>query len=341
MKNILIVGAGAVGSVYASGLVRGGAEVTFYVRERHRASTEAGIQVTRRRRFLSSSTTRLASPRVFSTVDEAAKERWDAVWLCIPSNGVHEAGTAELLAALKGTLVVSLTPGLDDRARLAEVVPEGLLVTGLIPFLAWSERTSDPSDAIHAETVVYFPPFAACPFAGPRAAEAVSALRRGDVAAKVDQGIGVKAAFGTAFLMPLVAELESAAWSFRGFDASHRVRFRSAAGEAARVVAAEIGVDQPAVLRLAPRIVHPVALRLASLFMPLDLEAFFRTHFTKVGAQTTRTLGVYLACADLAGLGALPSLQGLLDERDPGRDDEAVRAPTVEVAEAAVVTGTV
>lgn len=243
---------------------------------------------------------------MISSVEEAAESTWSSVWLCIPSNGVHEAGTSALLQALEGTLVVSLTPGLDDREKLATVVDETSLVTGLIPFLAWFEE--GPSGE---EVVVFSPPLSASPFEGARAAEVVSVLRRGGMAARVEPKLARIAPFGTALLMPLVAELETAGWRFAGLDGAHRRRFREASREAMRVVSAETRASAPLGLRLVRRLVHPWVLRVASVFTPFDLEGFFRTHFVKVGAQTRRSLGVYADKAAQHGIGPVPALESL------------------------------
>lgn len=307
MKRALVVGAGAVGQVYGAALERAGVALTFYVRPKHREEVERGLRVTRLRFGGRRETYAFAAPRVISTVEDAARTPWDAVWLCIPSNGVHEAGTTALLEALRGALVVSLTPGLDDRAKLAERVEEADLVTGLIPFMAWHE----------AEGIVYFvPPLGASPFEGRRAAEVVDTLRRGALSARVDPTLARVAPFGTAVLMPLVAELETAGWRFAAFDGAHRRRFRQASAEALQVVAAEVGASAPLGARALRRAVHPLALALAGWVLPFDLEAFFRAHFLKVGAQTSRTLAVYAERASQHGVGPVPALEDLRRARD-------------------------
>lgn len=313
--QVLVVGAGAVGQAYAMALERAGATVTFYVRPRNREAIERGCRVARLRATGRRESHRMPAPAVIDGVEAAAARSWDEVWLCIPSNGVHEAGTRALLEAVRGTRVVSLTPGLDDRSRLLESVAPADLVTGLIPFLAWSETLAVEGGEPQQEMVVYFPPFSRTFFEGEQAAAVVTTLRRGGFPAAVDPALGRRAPFGTAFLMPLVAELQSVGWRFRGLDALHRDRFRRAVREAAGVVAAEVGAKAPGALSVLPRLVHPVSLRLASAVMPLDLEVFLERHFTKVGAQTSRTLGVYLERAQAHGLGPMPALHALLAER--------------------------
>lgn len=311
MKRALIVGAGAVGQVYAAALERAGVDVTFYVRPKYREAVERGLRVVRLRMGGRREPYVLGSPRVMSSVEEAASTTFDAVWLCIPSNGVHEAGTTALLEALTGTLLVSLTPGLDDRARLATVVEEASLVTGHIPFLAWFE-----DGELGEEVVLFVPPLSASLFEGARAAEVVSTLRRGGMDARVEPKLGRIAPFGTAVLMPLVAELETAGWRFAALDAAHRRRFRQASGEALRVVSAETRAAPPLGLRLLRRVVHPWALAVANALSPFDLEGFFRRHFVKVGAQTSRTLAVYADKATEHGVGPVPALEALRSARD-------------------------
>ncbi len=311
MKRALIVGAGAVGQVYGAALERAGIDVTFYVRPKYREAVARGLRVVRLRFGGRREPYVFEAPRVMSSVEEAAGASFDAVWLCIPSNGVHEAGTRALLEAVPDSLVVSLTPGLDDRARLAGLVSESNLVTGLIPFLAWFE------DGEHDEEVVHFvPPLSASPFEGARAADVVSTLRRGGMDARVEPNLARIAPFGTAVLMPLVAELETAGWRFSAFDGAHRRRFRAASSEAMRVVSAETRASPPLGMRLLRRVVHPWTLAIANALSPLDLETFFRKHFVKVGAQTSRTLAVYADKAAEHRLGPMPALEALRAARD-------------------------
>ena len=77
---------------------------------------------------------------------------------------------------------------------------------------------------------------------------------------------------------------------------------RSASPEALRVVDAVHGTNS-ALFRLAGRAwLARIALGLAPRLVPFDFEAYVRSHFTKVGAQTRAMLAEYVRRGHAASL---------------------------------------
>jgi 2-dehydropantoate 2-reductase len=104
--------------------------------------------------------------------------------------------------------------------------------------------------------------------------------------------------------MPLMAALERAGWSFRTLREPGRLALAArAAREALRVMAHHEGRPAPWPLRLVNRpLAVRLALELAPRLLPLDIEAYLRLHFTKVGDQTRDFLHTYARLGRAAGL---------------------------------------
>ena len=114
--SVLVVGAGAVGQVYAKHLAQGGAAVTLYVRERYREEAARGFDLVRvrglgpapgpdRREAL-----RLEGCDVVCSAEEVAARRFDQVYLTVSSAGLQGPWLAALVAAVGDATVVGLTP---------------------------------------------------------------------------------------------------------------------------------------------------------------------------------------------------------------------------------------
>ena len=303
------MGAGAVGHVYGAAMAKAGASVAWYVRERHVPELEAGWTVRRVRRLRGEDVHVVSAPELLTTPAQVAQQRWDQVWLCVPSNAVHEPDVEAMLLATGDATIVSLTPGPDDRERLVEIVGADRLVEGLIPILAWVEH--EP-----LATVWYVPPLSSFLFAGPATEPVVRLMRAGGLAGKAVADLRAVAPWGVAFTSSLVAELQTAGWSFRAFDRNHQRRYRQAFDELCGIIAAQHGRSVPLPVRLLGRIVTRTGLRVADVIMPLDLQWFLQQHFTKVGAQTTRTLRVYVDSAVTLGLPAPRAVVALLEKRE-------------------------
>lgn len=80
-----MVGAGAVGQVFAWYLTRAGASVTFFVKPTHPLPDELPMLEQVRR------PTVLSGFKKLTSTSEVERQEWDQVWLAVPSNVLAEA----------------------------------------------------------------------------------------------------------------------------------------------------------------------------------------------------------------------------------------------------------
>lgn len=307
--RILLIGAGAVGQTYGYHLRRGGAEVTFFVKEKYRAGAETGFVMHEHRPLGRPDSFRFNSYRILSDIERVAERQWDQVWLCISSPALQGSWLAELCANIGQATLVSLQPGLEDLELLAQTYDPAKIVAGAITFIAY--QTPLAGEKL-AEGVAYLlPPIGPTPFAplqltdGPsdpdlRCAEVVAALNRGGCAAQVDPNAPELLAFAGAILNPIVAGLEIAGWSLKRLRKSPTLEIATAAAkEAQRVAARYHGAEIPVALNLVRRPeILGTALRIAPHLMPFDLEVYLKYHFSKVGAQTRQIIDRYIRISE-------------------------------------------
>lgn len=316
--RVLVIGAGAVGQVFGRHLARAGAALTFFVREKYADEVRRGfdmypLAMTRGRRA-HLSPVRFEGFDVITSLEEIAARRFDQVYITLPSNAVRGAFMTELAAALgtdpDGATLVSLQPMADDReAILAAGVPESRLVSGMISFIAYAAPLEGEARFPRPGMAYWFPPLSPSPFSGPdaRTRAVVALLTRGGLPARrhrdVPRAVGFPSVIGMAYL----TALEAVDWSLRALRASSELALAARAGrEAIAIVARTWGPPAP-IARLGMALaVRPVLVTLALWFaervMPLPLEAYLRTHFTKVGEQTRLIVSSVIADGRAASL---------------------------------------
>ncbi len=303
--NVLVVGAGAVGQVFGRHLQRGGAEIAFLVRERYaaayRQAREDGLPTYPLNEGYRREPAPLRGFGVLTGMDEVAARRWDQVWLTVSSNALRGAWLDDLVASAGPATFVALPPE-GDRAALLAHVPEAQLVSGYITFLSWQAPL--PGQALEAPGVMYwFPPLLPCLFSGPAARAVVEPLRRGGMPARLWSDVSGTAATVSSILMPTVAALECARWSFRALLGGPWLGVAAAASrEALAITAAHYGLRLGVLRVLTQRSVLWLVLTLARAFTPFDFEAYMAFHFKKVGAQTRYILDTLLARSRRYGL---------------------------------------
>jgi 2-dehydropantoate 2-reductase len=312
----LIVGAGAVGQVYAHHLARGGAAVSFLVKparaaELARPLTLYPLNRARRER------TRPVSFAGFGVLTDpaaVARERWDQVYLTVSSTALRAGDWfARLALGVGHATVVLLQSGPDDRRFVGQRLPVEQVVQGVITLISYRAPLPGETRFPRPGVAYWFPPLAPSPMSGARREPVLAALRAGGLPARGHRNIGAVSDFPTALLMPLMAALEQAGWSFRTVRQPGRLALAArAAREALRVMAHRDRRPAPWPLRFVNR---PLAVRLALAvaprLMPLDIETYLRVHFTKVSDQTRDFLRTYLTLGRAAGLptGALAQLE--------------------------------
>lgn len=306
--RVLVVGAGAVGLAYAAAFARAGVEVHLFVKPAHVPALAAGAPVLTR---IDGGARRVTVPvaGLHTAPDTVRGLHWDAVVLAVASPALAGAWLDELLAACGEATVLSLQPGMHDKNRLLGLVPAARLVRGIIPFLAWAEPL--PGEPAGWSGVrLYVPPLARTPLDGAdpaRVRALVQWMRAGGQPAMASASVDRQIALGSALLATLILCLELADWSLRGVDA----RLAAAAAREGLAAAAAHRGEAPPWLRV---VVRPgavaVAAWLSPRWMPLPLEAYLRSHFTKVGAQTAAALADLRAVSAAAGL-PCPALDAL------------------------------
>ncbi|ATB30428.1 ketopantoate reductase family protein [Melittangium boletus] len=313
--RVLLVGAGAVGQVFAHYLRSAGCAVTFLVKEKHAAQARAGFTLyelgVRQR---TPAPTPLSGFGVLVSEREVQKERWDQVWLCVSSTALRSGEGLKKLAASTGDATwVMLQPALDDREWLLQWIPAERLVTGMIPFLAFHAPLT-PEDALKGPgTAFWMPPLSRGLFSGPseRLWPLLRTLRAGGFPVKEDADVTRAASIPSAMLCAAVLGLEAVGWSFeRLLRPESLERTLGAAREAARIAEWATGASPASLLPLLRPVLIKASLALATRVAPVDLETFLRVHFTKVGEQTRLMLRTYLAMGQSAGLDT-PHLQAL------------------------------
>ncbi len=325
--RVLVVGAGAVGQVYAYHAQQGGAEITFFVRDKYRDEIARGLDLYPLNRSRSHRTepVRFEGFQVVSRPDEVATRRFDQVYLTVSSPALQGPWLADLIRATGDATIVSLQPGRDDRETiLAAGAPADRLVSGIITLISYAAPLPGETRFPKPGMAYWFPPMSPAPFSGSggpggpgeRTAAVVALLRKGRLPAKQDRDVARAAAFPTALLMTYLVALENAGWSFRTLARGHIQLGARGAREAIGVVGHGEG-RPPLGLRLAAR---PGILRMALWFgaraMPLPLEIYLKEHFTKVGDQTREFMLRYIARGKAAGL-SVAALEQLMATLPP------------------------
>jgi len=314
--QICIVGAGAVGLVYASYLRRAGSEVALLVKPEHAETCARGFSLHQLKWGGRIVDEQIAPLKIHTSPAEVTKNRWDQIWLTVASDAMRAPWLGELLGDSGEATVAMLQPDLDDRSLVLEHIPEERLVHGLIGFLSFQAPLLDAPAPTLPEGIAYtLLPIAASRFDGARAPEIVSLLRRGGFRAGLARDLPGSSAERSATTVPLIAGLEVAGWSIADFVRGPWLAPSiDASKEALAAVAARLG-RRPAVVRHA---LHPISVRAALTaaphLTPFDLEAYLRFHFTKVGAQTRLMLETYARHAAEHALpgGALEDLRAAL-----------------------------
>ena len=299
--KILLIGAGAVGQVFALHLRDGGASIGFQLKPTRVGAAHRELPLYRHtlgRRHLARLVLRDFEVRVDG--EASAGDRWDQVWLCTSSQDLRSPWVDELAATSDDATVVAIQPDLEDRAHLVARFGEERLVQGLIGFLSYQAPLPEqPEEGMTPPGVAYWlPPGMATLFHGtPHRVGAVEdALRRGAFPARVRDGVPDTSALRSATTVPVVAGLELAGWSLAELGAGPELeRALAASRQALEVVDAVRGTRSAArrwVLRPA---LARAALGVARGVTPFPLEAYLRFHFTKTAPQTRFLLDTWVA----------------------------------------------
>jgi len=299
--RVLVVGAGAVGQVYALHMQRGGAKVDVFVKPKYAAEAKGGYRLYRmcgkkkREQHIFEPEAVLCDPA------EVAAKSYEQIWICVSTTaleaGLAEGGTiAAVLANAGEATVVPLQPGLHVPERLAEHVPPHQMVDGGIAMVAYQAPLVEGE--VEEPGVAYFLP-SPSPFSGPDAAGVVKLLTAGGCPAEVHANTRALMAYGSATLMPTMTALEGAGWKLAGMrKGPWAKRAARASAEAREVTEAQVGEAPPWALSLITGPTMKLATWVAPVAAPFELEVYLRYHFTKVREQTKRLMAQYIADAE-------------------------------------------
>ncbi len=316
-RRILVVGAGAVGQVYARHLQLGGARVALMVKDKYADEARRGFTMYALRKLGGPRRVRLEGCDVLTSPDAVARERWDQIWLCMSSTAMKQPWLDALAPVSGDATIVGLTPGLEDRDHLIARFGADRVVSGVITFISYQAPL--PTESLPEPGVAYWlPPMTPGPFSGPpaRVDDVVSALRAGRYPARRVDDAAFQGTVGSAMMMPAIAALEAAGWSFTALRKSELLPLAAAASqEAARIVAAYHDRGVPFAARQLRAWVLRGLLRVAPWAVPLPLEPYLAYHFTKVGDQTRALFQTWSARGAERGLpvSAIQRLGNALD----------------------------
>jgi ketopantoate reductase len=300
--NVLVVGAGAVGQVLGAHLQRGGASVSFLVKEKHAAEARRGFTL---RPLHAKGTFQLTPAEVLTSISEATTRAWDLILLCTSSTALRSGTWLEELARAQGSFV-AIQPGLEDPAYVAARVGAARVVWGMFPLIAFAD-----GDAIS----YYLPPLGKLPFSGARAQTIVDALNAGKLPAHVHRDVPSAIAFNGPLVEVLVIALECAGWSLAAIGPELRGAL-AGMREWLAVAARHRGRRAPLMLQWIRPWMLRVVLPLVKL-APFSVESYLRAHFTKVGDQTVAGLETAIRRAHEYQLPSqmLLQLKGRLEQR--------------------------
>ncbi|MDX1694440.1 MAG: 2-dehydropantoate 2-reductase N-terminal domain-containing protein [Ketobacteraceae bacterium] len=303
MKNILIVGAGAVGQAYGYQFAQAGNQVSFFVKEKHEQSMAEGLvlyhlnQDKKRRRPV-----HFRDYGVITDWHKARETHWHQIYLCISSTAFLTFDFKGLEQAIKPeTIVVILQPGPDDYELACQHLPKEQLVQGMITLISYNAPL--PGESVPEPGIAYWlPPMAATPFTGnPKArAAVVNTFKRANMNAAVNTNLRKMAPYATAALMVFLTALEASDWQFDQLKSNVELQEQMLQAQSQAFDAVSWQTDTPPPLwrHAIKGWVIRLLLRTAPKVVPLDLETYFQVHFTKVKDQTKLFMNTYIASAE-------------------------------------------
>jgi 2-dehydropantoate 2-reductase len=307
-KNILIIGAGAVGLVYGRHLAMGGNQVTFFVREKYVTEMSKGSIL-----YHMNNDKSLQKPINFtdyslmSSFDKLGQTNWDQIYLCISSTALQSFDFEGFKNHLLGEpTIVMLQPNSQDYQFLNQHFPAEQIVEGMITLISYATPLAteqvDP-----AGTAYWLPPLAPTPFSGEkkRRDEVIKAFKDGKLRAASDQNVQNKALFPTAFLTSFLTALEANNWKFESLKNNGAIlnQLTKVYNEVFSTLEAKHKVKRPfGIGWISSPFAIKVLLKFAPRVMPMDIETYLEYHFKKVNDQTKLYMKNFHLTAESVGV---------------------------------------
>jgi len=319
VTKVLIVGAGAVGQVYGHYLQRGGAEVSFFVKEKYKEECEKGFSLYRSRRVGLSAPETFKAELIVTDYADVAAQQWDQVWIAVASTDLRGDWLGLLKDAIGEATLVMLQPDLDDKDYILGFFPAKQVVYGLVNFLSYQTPLPDmPShhpDFDKKGVAYLLLPMMPAEFSGDpdQLPGVLDALADGRFPVKIQQNVPRIYADRSAMMIPLIALLEVNTWSIERLRNSDMLDTSvDAVREALDVVAAKF--HRP--LNLTEKYFSAWWLKIGLPFIrwlsPMDVESYLKYQFQKTAGQTRFMLQHFILEGEKEGRN-VQSLQALLD----------------------------
>ncbi len=293
-----------MGKVYGRHLALGGAQISFWVKEKYAESARQGFHF-----YVLNETTKrdeaqaLKDYSVLTEVNEVKSKTWDYVILCMASNALRGPWLDELIGAIGNASLVSLQPGLNDRDYLLTKVSRDRLIEGTIPIISYETPMPGEQRTIPG-TAYWIPPGGYAAFSGSseRVLPLLEVFQRGKFKVKRVKDTKHENVAAAPVLTLFIAALEACDWSFQKLYQSPLFAEASQAmQEAVAANALKAGVKKPSTWHLRPALFKSI-LSAAPFIVPFNLETYLKVHFTKVGEQMHQSLRDYVEFAKAKNL---------------------------------------
>jgi len=294
--NILIVGEGAVGLVYGHCFQQAGHSVTFFIKEKHRATLNQGVTLVRKRRLWRDNVSQFSDFSLISDWQAVGKQQWDQVLLAIPSDALRQLPFDSIYRAICDATLVMLQPSEEDSRLLLRFWPASQVVRGMINLISYYHPLPGETPVASATplSIAWFLPPTAMPLSGDKARldDVLSLFNGSGIYSKSVANALASSRFPNAVLMTFLCALDASDWRFAQLRSDRTLLALLVAAQKdllEALAANEAPQEQKAMKRAAGLLgywPYRMILGLAPLALPFSLEAYLREHFTKVRSQT-------------------------------------------------------
>lgn len=288
--KVLIVGAGAVGQAYGVHLSQGGADVSFYVKDKYVAKLREGLTLFPLNTGRNPVAVNWNNFNVISEMSGVSGSIWDVILLTLPSNALYNPWLEEFAKHVDPkTLIVTLQPGHNDRLELLKYFPEKNLIPGVITLISF-ETPLDPQGPQQKGIAYWFPPSSKGFFDGDAQVikDLIKTLNKGGFPAGNKQLLNNPGLvyFGSTFLNVFIRNLENNQWKLDAFkDAEAALVLKDSTLEAFEIIARKNSLTKPFFHHFLGKTFYLLAIYFSKKLMPFDLEKYLQVHFTKVAPQ--------------------------------------------------------
>jgi 2-dehydropantoate 2-reductase len=297
-QSILIVGAGAVGQVYAQQFARAGHDVHLFLKEKYVAEAQQGFTL-----YHLNEDKKRIKPITFknfhchSDWSTVAERQWHQIWLCMSSTGFAQMDLQPLVQAVGDATIVVLQPGPDDIQRVKDTVGAERVVSGMINMISY--HTPLATETVAKEGIAFWiPPLIPMPVEGDhaRAEVVIETLKQSKIPASYQAGYAAKGIHGNAFLMVFLAALEINNWQYKSLAANKAdlKMMIDAQQEAFAALSQHYGTSAPYALTCVKSWMISPLMTASRYIAPLDMETYMQAHFSKVRSQTVAILQLFI-----------------------------------------------